>query len=272
RVIDASTGITKRELAEFYAAAAPRLLPQLKQRPIALVRGPDGVDGALFFQKHAQGDEALLEIPNRKALLDAVQMNALEFHSWNATTAMLEKPDRICFDLDPGEGVPWARVREAATLVRTMLEELGLQGFLKTSGGKGLHVVVPIRRGPGWAAAKGLSQAVVKHLAKTLPDHFVARSGPRNRVGRIFVDYLRNGRGATTVAAWSARARPGMGVSVPVGWDELPALKGGDHWTIRSIAPRLAGPDTAWDGYEAARRQTLTQAMRVLDYLPGPDD
>ncbi|MDY0748615.1 DNA ligase D [Paucibacter sp. R3-3] len=284
RVIDPSTGITKLEVAEFYAAVAPRLLPHLKHRPVSLVRGPDGVDGALFFQKHGDtlripglkqldpaldpGHPPLLEIPTRTALLGAVQMNVLELHTWNATSNMIEKPDRICFDLDPGEGVAWPRVQEAVTLVRTMLDELALQGFLKTSGGKGLHIVVPFRRGPGWEAVKGLSQAIVQHLAETLPKQFVAKSGPKNRVGKIFVDYLRNGRGATTVAAWSARARPGMGVSVPVTWDELPTLTGGAHWTIRSIDARLAEPDKAWDGYEAARKQTLTTAMRVLDYLP----
>jgi len=284
RVIDPSSGITKLEVAEFYAAVAPRLLPQLKHRPVSLVRGPDGVDGELFFQKHGDtlripglkqldpaldpGHPSLLEIPTRNALLGAVQMNVLELHTWNTTSNMIEKPDRICFDLDPGEGVTWPRVQEAATLVRTMLDELALQGFLKTSGGKGLHIVVPFRRGLGWEAAKGLSQTIVQHLAKTLPKQFVAKSGPKNRVGKIFVDYLRNGRGATTAAAWSARARPGMGVSVPVAWDELPALTGGAHWTIRSVAARLAEPDTAWAGYEAARKQTLTTAMRVLDYLP----
>jgi bifunctional non-homologous end joining protein LigD len=284
RVIDASTGITKRELAEYYAGVAARMLPHLKARPVSLVRGPDGVGGELFFQKHGDtlkipglkqldprldpGHAPLLEIADSTALLGAVQMNVLEFHTWNARTDAIEQPDRMFFDLDPGEGVAWPQVREAAQLLRALLQELDLQGWLKTSGGKGLHVLVPLRRGPGWTAVKGLSQAVVQHLAATLPQRFVAKSGPKNRVGKIFIDYLRNGRGATTASAWSARARPGIGVSVPVAWDELPGLSSGAHWTIRNIDERLALKDDPWADMRGSA-QTLTTAMRVLDYMPA---
>ncbi|HEY4082677.1 MAG TPA: DNA ligase D [Burkholderiaceae bacterium] len=283
RVIDQSTGITKLELAEYYAGAAKLMLPHLKERPVALVRAPDGIDHAqLFFQKHAEGLKVpglklldrrldpghapLLEIANAGALLGAVQMNVIEFHTWNARAASIEKPDRMTFDLDPGEGVAWPRIQEAAQLMQTLLEELSLVGFLKTSGGKGLHIIVPFRPTLGWAAMKGLSQAVVQHMAATLPQRFVAKSGPKNRVGKIYVDYLRNGRGATTASAWSARARPGMGVSVPVEWSELKTLKSGAHWTVRDAAERLALKD-AWHGYSTAGRQSLKTAMRVLDFV-----
>lgn len=148
--------------------------------------------------------------------------------------------------------MPWAHVQEGAALVRLMLTELGLPSFLKTSGGKGLHVVVPIKRLHGWDAVKDFSQAVVQHLARTLPQRFVAKSGPRNRVGKIFVDYLRNGFGATTACAWTARARPGMGVSVPVAWQELDALTGGAHWTVQTVGRRLKTGNGPWSGYDEA--------------------
>ncbi|MBX6392938.1 MAG: hypothetical protein IRY96_05660 [Burkholderiales bacterium] len=143
-----------------------------------------------------------------------------------------------------------------------------MKSFLKTSGGKGLHVIVPVKPDLGWDEVKEISKRIVEHLARHIPQRFVAKSGPKNRVGRIFVDYLRNGRGATTVAAWSARARPGIGVSVPVAWDELPQLKSGDHWTIRTIDERL-GRDDPWAGYKAAGRQTLAKAIKALGFERG---
>ncbi len=280
RVIDAGTGITKLDVVRYYAVVAPMMMPHLKRRPVALVRAPDGVDGQRFFQKHAStsampgvrsldpkydpGEEPLIEVATEKGLVTAAQMNTIEFHTWNATTRAIEKPDRMIFDLDPGEGVAWPAVREAAQLVQALLDELALKSFLKTSGGKGLHVVVPLTPKHGWDTVKGLSKAIVVHLARTLPDRFVARSGPKNRKGRIFADYLRNGRGATTVAAWSTRGRPGIGVSVPVSWDELPELKDGAHWTLRTVETRLGEPDP-WADY-ATTRQPIDAAMRALDF------
>ncbi|RZJ10556.1 MAG: ATP-dependent DNA ligase, partial [Haliea sp.] len=194
--------------------------------------------------------------------------NTLEFHTWNATASSIAKPDRMTFDLDPGDGVAWAQMQEAALLVKAFTEELGLVPFLKTSGGKGLHVVIPLKRQHGWDAVKDFSQAVVQHLSRTLPDRFVAKSGPKNRVGKIFADYLRNGFGATTVAAWSARARPGMGVSVPVAWDELPDLTSGAHWTLDTLADRLETGNTPWDDYAASARP-LGGAMKTLGFKPA---
>jgi bifunctional non-homologous end joining protein LigD len=149
--------------------------------------------------------------------------------------------------------------------VRAFLQELGLPAFLKTSGGKGLHVVVPLRDGHDWDTVKGFARAVVIHLARTIPQRFVAKSGPKNRVGKIFVDYLRNRVGATTACAWTARARPGLGISVPVAWEELSSLKGGDHWTVRTAHERLAEGNRAWDGYARSARR-LTSAMKMLNY------
>lgn len=283
RVIDASTGITKGQLIEYYASVAELMLPHLKQRPVSLLRSPDGVDGQFFFQKHAEkksfphieildralypSHDPLLAIGSPLGLLSAAQMNMLELHTWNATTRAMDRPDRMVFDLDPGEGVAWPQVQEAAQLVHALLDQIGLIGFLKTSGGKGLHVVVPLAPKYDWDTVKDFSEAIVTHMADVIPQRFVAKSGPKNRVGRIFIDYLRNGLGATTVCAWSARARPGLGVSVPVTWDELPGLKSGAHWTVGKVAERLAIGNTPWDGYAKAK-QSLVKPMKAMGFDP----
>jgi bifunctional non-homologous end joining protein LigD len=281
RVIDAASGTTKIALVRYYALVAPLMMEHLKGRPVALVRAPTGIGGEMFFQKHAErhqmpgveqldpafypGHPPMLEVATARGLLSAAQMNVIEFHTWNAVKSAIGKPDRMTFDLDPGEGVKWLQVQQAAQLVRGFLAELGLAAFLKTSGGKGLHVVVPIRRQLDWDSVKDFSQAIVRHLARAIPQRFVAKSGAANRVGKIFIDYLRNGFGATTVSAWSARARPGLGISVPVRWDELDGLRGGDHWTVGTVHTRLDQGNAPWDDYEAGRKG-LAAAMRALGF------
>ncbi|NMK46502.1 DNA ligase D [Achromobacter sp. Bel] len=281
RIIDPSTGLTKLDLARYYGLIAPLLQEHLTGRPVSFLRAPSGIQGQLFFQKHLEaampgvkslpasldpGHPPLLEVPTPQAVMSAVQMNVVEFHTWNAVKTAIGKPDRMLFDLDPGEGVAWPMLQQAAQLVQTLLVEIGLTAWLKTSGGKGLHVVVPLRRQHGWDTIKAFSQAIVAHLAATLPQVFVAKSGPKNRVGKVFVDYLRNGFGATTVAAWSARARPGLGVSVPVAWEELATLSGGAHWTIANIHSRLDAGNTPWQGYAP---QAVGPAMAAMDFKPG---
>ena len=279
RVIDASTGITKVELVRYYDLIGGLMLPHLKGRPVALLRAPAGIGGELFFQKHAgierlpgvrQLDPALdighppmLEVASRRGLLSAAQWNVVEFHTLNTAATSFEHPDRMVFDLDPGEGVDWPTVQQAAQLVNGFLAQLGLTAFLKTSGGKGLHVVVPVRKVHDWDTVKDFSKAVVAHLAKTIPQLFVSKSGPKNRVGKILVDYLRNGVGASTASAWSARARPGLGISVPVDWDELASLKGGNHWNIRTVQRRLDRGNAPWDGYAKAAK-SLSAAIKTL--------
>jgi bifunctional non-homologous end joining protein LigD len=279
RVIDASSGHTKLDLARYYASIAEWMLPHLKSRPASLVRAPEGVDGELFFQKHAdvrtmpgvkelpglwEGHGALLEVPTAKALVAATQMNVIEFHTWNSVKQKVDKPDRMVFDLDPGEGLAFDQVREGAQLTRALLEELGLRCWLKTSGGKGLHVVVPLSARLDYDTVKAFSHRIVQHLAATIPQRFVARSGPANRIGKIFVDYLRNGFNATTAAAFSARARPGLGVSMPIAWDELPEVRSGAHWTISDARDRMSFQKLdPWAGYWTCR-QTLTAAMKSL--------
>ncbi|MEK6346659.1 MAG: DNA ligase D [Burkholderia sp.] len=277
RVIDAASGATKLDLVKYYAALAPWLLPQLQGRPVSLVRYMKGVGGPSFFQKHAgqrgmtfvtrhpgldPGHDALITLDDPAALIHAAQFDTIEFHTWNASVDRIERPDRLVFDLDPDPALPWRAMIDAAGLVRALLDALGLAAFCKTSGGKGLHLVVPISRHTSWDDARDFSQDVARHLAATLPEHFTATMGPKHRKGRIFVDYLRNGRGASTVAAYSARARPGLGVSVPLAWDEVPNTTGGAQWTIATVPARLAalGRDP-WDGYDD-QRQRLTVAMR----------
>jgi bifunctional non-homologous end joining protein LigD len=282
RVIDPTTGLKKLDLVRYYESIASWMLPHLKGRPVSLVRGPSGVSGELFFQKHDDklsipglqeldaslwpGHASLLEVPTPEALVNAAQMNVIEFHTWNSLAKNIDKPDRVIFDIDPGEGVSWARVQEAAVLTRTLLSELSLASWLKTSGGKGLHVVVPLAPRLDYDTVKEFSQAVVQHLAKTIPSRFVAKAGAANRVGKVFVDYLRNGHGQTTAAAFSARARPGMGVSMPVGWEQLSALKSGAQWSIATAREYLSfQKDDPWVDYWSSK-QTLTAAMKTLGF------
>jgi bifunctional non-homologous end joining protein LigD len=281
RVIDPSTGVKKVELVRFYGLVAPLMMEHLKGRPVSFVRAPQGIKGQLFFQKHLDlgkmagvrqldpalwpAHAALLEVAGPLGLVTVAQMNVVELHTWNAVKTAIGKPDRMTFDLDPGEGVDWPAMLQAVELMRTMLVELGLVPFCKTSGGKGLHVVVPIKRLYDWDTVKDFSQAVVRHMSRTLPQLFVAKSGPSNRVGKIFIDYLRNGFGATTVCAWSVRARAGLGVSVPVEWAEVPRLKGGAHWTLQTIHTRLDKGNAPWAAYSKSAHG-LAAAMKMLDF------
>ncbi len=282
RVIDPTSGLTKLDLVRYYESVTDWILPHLRGRPCSLVRGPSGVHGQLFFQKHDEkisipgikeldpalwpGHGALLEVGTAQALANAAQMNVIEFHTWNSAARNIDKPDRMIFDLDPGDGTSWQHVQEAALLVRTLLSELGLEAWLKTSGGKGLHIVVPLTPRFDYETVKGFSQAVVQHLAQTIPTRFVAKSGPSNRVGKLFVDYLRNGHGATTAAAFSARARPGLGVSMPIAWDDLAKLKSGAQWTIATAREHLSFQSSdPWAAYWK-KRQGLAAAMKLLGY------
>ncbi|NVM77113.1 bifunctional non-homologous end joining protein LigD [Duganella sp. SG902] len=284
RVIDRQSGATKIALIRYYALVADLMIPHLKGRPVSLVRAPDGVGGELFFQKHAEisrmpgvkqfkqsldpDHPPMLEVPSEEALLSAAQMNVVELHTQNANGSSYEKPNRMIFDLDPGKNVSWDQVKEAAHLMRAFLTELDLPAFLKTSGGKGLHVVVPVKPGYGWDDVKSFSQAIVAHMAQTIPDRFVVKSGPRNRVGKIFIDYLRNGRGATTVCAWSARTRPGLGISVPITWDELDGLQSADQWNVTNVHDRLDVGNAPWDDYAKAAKG-LAPAMKLMKFKPG---
>ncbi|MDR7006465.1 DNA ligase D [Paraburkholderia strydomiana] len=277
RVIDKSTGARKIDLVQYYESVARWMLPHLADRPVSLVRAPEDIGGELFFQKHSQklsipnitqhpgldpGHPPLITVESVKALVGAAQMGTIEFHTWNGVASNIEKPDRVVFDLDPDPSLGWDRMIEAAQLTRSLLDELGLTSFCKTSGGKGFHVVVPLSKHAGWDEVKEFSQAVAQHMASTLPKYFSAKMGAQNRKQKIFVDYLRNNRGSSTVAAFSARARPGLGVSVPLAWDEVASTTGGDQWNIGNLHERLANlKSDPWADYSKTR-QRITAAMR----------
>lgn len=280
RVIDPESGLTKGDLARYYDSVATVIFEQLKNRPVSLVRAPQGIGSALFFQKHAEAmripgvvklDAALmpehpplLAIESEAGIVGAAQMNTVEFHTWNACIDAIEKPDRLVFDLDPGEGVEFATVIEGAQFTLSLLDALGLKPFVKTSGGKGIHVVVPIVRRYSWQTAKDFSEAVVKQLVHALPERFVVKSGPKNRVGKIFVDYLRNAKGATTAAAFSARARSGLGVSMPIDRAELASLKSGSQWTIVNAASYIKErKHDPWSTYRASAMRLETAAKKL---------
>ncbi|MEB0039307.1 MULTISPECIES: DNA ligase D [unclassified Pseudomonas] len=276
RVIDPVSGSSKRDLADYYIGVSDWLLPELANRPVALVRAPEGIAGELFFQKNADrlaipGIETMgkeytghpvMLINNIEALVGAVQMSTIELHTWNAVSKDLERPDRFILDLDPDPVLPWKSMVEATQLTLTVLDELGLKSFLKTSGGKGIHLVVPLTPKDDWEAVKSFSHAIVKHIAKLLPDRFSAVSGPKNRVGRIFIDYLRNGLGATTACAYGVRTREGLPVSVPIFREELLEIKGANVWNIQNIHERLGQLDKdPWADLNKTR-QTITAEMR----------
>ncbi|HET6434944.1 MAG TPA: DNA ligase D [Xanthomonadaceae bacterium] len=271
--------ITKRQVVEYYRAVAPALLPEIENRPLSLVRCPDGVKGQCFFQKHHArtlgehvrsvpirekdgGSEDYVYVDSVEGLLDLVQMNVLEFHPWGSRIEDVERPDRLVFDLDPGEGVDWTAIKAAARDIRARLAEIGLQGFLRLSGGKGLHVVLPVKPEQDWTQAKAFCEAFADAMAAQAPDKYVATASKAKRRGVIFIDWLRNGRGATSVASWSLRARPQAGVAVPLAWSELGRVKSGHDYPLERALRRLAGKrEDPWvaEGWGKATQQKLVE-------------
>ncbi|NIL18211.1 DNA ligase D [Pseudomonas sp. AN3A02] len=276
RVIDTQSATQKLQLAQFYEGISEWILPFLRNRPVSLLRAPEGIAGKQFFQKHSEhlaipnikqldqtldpGHARLMEIDSPAALIGAVQMGTVELHTWGATADKIETPDLFVLDLDPDPALPWKSMLEAAQLTLSVLEELGLEAFVKTSGGKGLHLVVPLARRDDWETVKAFAKAIAQFMTQQLPERFTATSGPKNRIGKIFIDYLRNARGASTVAAYSVRARPGLPVSVPVSRDELKGLHGAQQWTVANLHERLQGlKKDPWAGY--ANRQKISKKM-----------
>nr|WP_084731289.1 DNA ligase D [Microvirga vignae] len=274
RVFWPDTGLTKLGLADYYADIADWILPHIAARPLALVRCPSGTDKACFFQKHSwnamsslvhcqsvAGDEVLF-VEDLDGLLALVQSGVLEIHPWGSTLRDIERPDRITMDLDPAEDVPWSVLIEAAFEVRERLRHVRLESFVKTTGGKGLHVVTPLKPKAGWDETKAFAQSLAEDMAGDSPDRYVATMAKRARKGRIFIDYLRNGRGATAVAAYSTRARSGASVSTPLAWDELSASIRPNHFTVDNLPTRLAHMKT--DPWADLGRADLGRADQVL--------
>ncbi len=243
--------VTKRDLAEFYRQIWKWMRPHIVGRPIALLRCPEGAAGQCFFQKHAaagiatghlhltrEKGDIVISIDDLDGMLSLVQAGVLEIHTRGSTVDDRERADRLVFDLDPGPGTGWKDAVAAARDVRERLDALKLKSFLKTSGGKGLHVVLPIAP-TSWDDAKTFAHALAVAMATDAPDRYAATATKSKRNKRIFIDYLRNSREATTVAPYSTRARPGAPVSVPIDWSELGALKSADQYTVLNLATRL---------------------------------
>jgi bifunctional non-homologous end joining protein LigD len=255
-----AVGATKLDLAAYYAAVADRMMPHVAHRVLALIRCPDGCEEKCFFQKHDMPGvasevrripivsvdaknpqpETMLAVTNVEGLLGLVQFGVVEFHVWGSRVDDLERPDRLVFDLDPGEGLAWSRVVETALMMRDWLNRLELQSWVKTSGSKGLHVVVPIVRRHEWPTIKRFAAGVARQLARELPQQLTHVSSKSARRGKIYVDYLRNARGATSVAAWSLRANARAGVSMPLTWDALEHSTGSAQFHIGNSIQRLA--------------------------------
>ena len=275
KVLFPGEGITKQDVADYYAAVMPRLLPEIVDRPLSVIRCPGGIEGSCFFQKHhSAGVEGVdvvqieekdgasddyLVVHDAAAAMALVQANTLEFHPWGAKADDPDRADRLVFDLDPGPGVAWSEVRAAARLIRRLLALIDIECFLRTSGGKGLHVVVPLQPTVAWDIAKPFAHAFAESMARLHPDRFVATSTKSRRNGRIFVDYLRNGRGATSVASYSLRARPGAPVAMPIAWEELSRVAGGDAFVLgAALLRRIARRPDPWDGIDKISQRLPT--------------
>lgn len=268
RVLWEDGGVTKEGLAEFYASIADWILPHVTNRVLSLVKCPEGAGEKCFYAKHAWkgadkslklvdvGDgEPMLYITDLRGLIALVQSSVLEIHPWGSKIKNIELPDRLTFDLDPGDGVEWADVIAGAQEVRKRLKQVKLESFVKTTGGKGLHVVVPLKPKAEWDEAKGFCQKLAEAMAQDTPGKYVSVMTKSRRKGRIFVDYLRNGRGATAVAAYSTRARGGAPVSTPLTWNELSTGIRANHFTVENLRQRLDFMKRdAWEGFFEARQ------------------
>jgi bifunctional non-homologous end joining protein LigD len=278
KVLYPEQALTKLDLAEYYRDIAEWILPHIRNRPLTLVRCPAGRGGSCFFQKHIDdsapeairrvevverdGPETYGMVDSVEGLISLAQLGALELHTFNVRADQLEKPDRFLIDLDPDEGMEWDRVVEAAGHVRQALEELGLECFVKTTGGKGLHVVVPLIRRSEWEEVRVFSRAVASLLADALPDRYTLDVSKRKRKGRLLLDYLRNARGATAIEAYSTRARHGAPVATPIAWEELHEGVRPDSFSVSNIRERLATlKEDPWKDYGAVR-QSLTAPMK----------
>jgi bifunctional non-homologous end joining protein LigD len=252
KVLFPEQGITKGQLVAYYAIAAERMLPHVARRPLMLLRCPDGRARPCFFQKHPRETEIELAIADVTGLLELAQLGALEVHTWGSRTGDVEHPDVFVLDLDPDEALPWDHVALAALELRGLLREHGLDSFVKTTGGKGLHVVVPIEPQLAWPELKAYTKALADELEHRKPKAYTTKLAKAHRHGRIFIDYLRNGRGATFVAPYSTRARLGCPIATPITWDELAA--GTRSFTLHTITDRFALPDP-WADYAATKQR-----------------
>ena len=281
RVLYEEQAITKLGLARYYEAVADFIVPHAADRPLSLVRCPEGAGGQCFYQKHAGQSippevkrvrirerggptAAYPYVDDLPGLVALAQIGVLEIHPWGARVGRIDRPDRLVLDLDPAPGLPWARVVEGAQAIRAVLGELDLVGFVKTTGGKGLHVVVPLRPSAGWEALRALGEGIGAELVRRAPDRYTINPLKAARRGRIFVDYLRNVRGATAVAAYSPRARADAPVSTPLGWSELAGTATPGDFTVQTVPRRLAGRKDPWADFFSVDQAITARTARAL--------
>jgi len=281
RVLYPDAELTKLDLAQYMASIAERMLPFVEGRPLSTVRCPQGRSGQCFYQKHlgdtfadpvrairikeSTGEADYISVDSVEGLITLVQFGVLEIHPWGATEKDLEHPDLLTFDLDPGEGVDLAALKAAARRVRAILESIDLACFLKTTGGKGLHVVVPLKPSAEWNGAKAFCAAIAKRLEREDPKRYIAKAAKTARKGRVFVDYLRNSRGATSIAPYSMRAREGAPVSLPLRWDELSRLESPARYTVDNTIARLSRLKAdPWHDYHTSRQRLTSKRIEAI--------
>lgn len=280
RVVFPDTGTTKQQVADYYQAVMPWLLPEIVDRPLSIIRCTQGVGRPCFFQKHqtaglervdavslreeAGNNADYLVVRDAESVMELVQFNAIEFHPWGSHAETPDRANRIVFDLDPGPGVAWSEVVAAARKIRGLLEDLKLVSYVRTSGGKGLHVVVPLNPGCDWDLVKPFAHGFADTMAAMEPLKFVATASKKFRNGKIFLDYLRNGRGATSVASFSLRAREGAPVAMPLRWEELGKVKSGGAFDIKTAPRRLKALKAhPWEGIDKVK-QDLEKVGKLL--------
>ena len=285
KVLYAEQGITKLDLAQYYEQVAEWMLPHIDARPLSLVRCPEGAGKACFYQKHLgagmPSELRQVEIEEERKtgiyvvaeqaedLIALAQIGALELHCWGSRADKLEQPDQMVFDLDPAPDVRWPTVVEAAQRIRQLIENLGLNCLLKTTGGKGLHLVVPIQRRHDWDEVTAFCKALADAVSSADPSHFTSNMSKKAREGKIFIDYLRNGRGATAIAPYSTRSRPGAPVATPISWDELSSKLKSDAFTLREVPRRLKNlKKDPWDGFNSLKKSIPRAAWATLGHEP----
>lgn len=281
RVLFEEQGVTKRELAEYFRAVADHILPHLAGRPLTMIRCPRGRGEKCFVQRRAsdsfpdvlrrvdvpeeEGFATYLIADSLPALVALVQLGVLELHTWSARRDRLDRPDRMILDLDPAPELPFSRVVEAAHEIRERLDQLGLDSFAKTTGGKGVHLVVPLVRRHSWDEVRAFARALAEEMERRAPERFLASSAKAEREGKIFVDYLRNAWSASAVAPYSSRARPGAPVSVPLDWQELTPDLSPTEFNVRTVPDRLARMRHApWRDFDRSRQWLKREAREAV--------
>jgi bifunctional non-homologous end joining protein LigD len=278
-------GPTKWELASYYARVAPAMLPHIKGRPLSLLRCPDGTGAKCFYQKHADasvnaavnrmevpesgGTATYMSAGSAKAIVSLVQWGVIEFHPWGSRVPKLDRPDILIMDLDPDEATPWKDLAATARAMRDMLESAGLRAFLKTTGGKGLHIVIPIKPTITWTQAKEITHAIADRMVSAAPDRFISTASKAKRSGKIFIDYLRNAEGATAVAPYAVRARESAPVATPIEWEELKRDVRFAHFNVRNIPERLDAIPDPWATFALSRRTITSSVLRKLGLEPS---